>query len=128
MGRILRPRYAAQAALHQHIIAEALEAMRARANDAIRIMGVLPQQATTEEIERLEKELYLGLSVIEEDVPDLGDFDQVEDGIGYIIDAPEEAFDAPLQADDPDVSVIDDPAEDGPQDDDPDWWQRGDDL
>ena len=56
--------------------------MRARANEALRIMGVLPQQATADDIARLEKELYLGLSVIEGATPDLDAFTLAEDGIG----------------------------------------------
>ena len=55
----------------------------------MRIMGVLPQQATPADIARLEKELYLGLPVVEGGPPDLDAFVLAEDGIGYVIDGPE---------------------------------------
>lgn len=127
VGRILRPRYAGQAALAADTISDALQAMRSRANEAMRIMGVLPQQATADDIERLEKELYLGLSVVENEGPELASFDLADDGIGYIIGDPDVG-----QGDAPQAETTS-PSTDVPDDgDDPEedttWWQEGDDL
>ncbi|WP_417271714.1 hypothetical protein [Celeribacter halophilus] len=127
VGHILRPRYAASAALKTDIIADALAAMRARANEAMRIMGVLPQQATSEDIKRLESELYLGISVVEDDTCDLSDLGETDDGIGYVItgfetesnEPTDEATPSTLQADQEDTDN---------QDDDPTWWMDGGDL
>lgn len=127
VGRILRRRYAGQAALAADTISDALQAMRSRANEAMRIMGVLPQQATADDIARLEKELYLGLSVIESDAPDLDTFDLADDGIGYVIGAPEAGQDEAWEDTPPTVS--DDGGDNAADsDEDPDWWKYGDDL
>ncbi|EKE71402.1 MULTISPECIES: Mu transposase C-terminal domain-containing protein [Roseobacteraceae] len=127
VGRILRRRYVGQAALAADTIWDALQAMRSRANEAMRIMGVLPQQATAEDIARLEKELYLGLSVVENEIPELDALDLADDGIGYVIGDPDAGQggalpgDAPSTSDDEEVD-LDDPEEDT------DWWQEGEDL
>lgn len=126
VGRILRRRYAGAASLKEHTISDALEAIRSRASDAIRIMGVLPQQATPADIDRLEKELYHGLSVIEDDDFGLTDLDMAEDGIGYIIDTSDTGPEAPTDLPLPPVSGADDDEPD--EEDDPDWWKKGDDL
>ncbi|WP_460272364.1 Mu transposase C-terminal domain-containing protein [Celeribacter sp. ULVN23_4] len=127
VGRILRRRYAGQAALAADTIWDALQAMRSRANEAMRIMGVLPQQTTAEDVERLEKELYLGLSVIENEGPDLEGLERSTDGIGYIIGDPDVG-----QSDAPSVEALspstDVPDDDGDPDEDTTWWQEGGDL
>jgi len=127
VGRVLRRRYAGQAGLAADTIWDALQAMRSRANEAMRIMGVLPQQTTAEDVERLEKELYLGLSVIENEGPDLEGLERSTDGIGYIIGDPDVG-----QSDAPSVEALspstDVPDDDGDPDEDTTWWQEGGDL
>lgn len=127
VGRILRRRYAGQAALAADTIWDALQAMRSRANEAMRIMGVLPQQTTAEDVERLEKELYLGLSVMENEGPDLVGLARSTDGIGYIIGAPDvgQCDVPPVEAFSPSTDVPDDG---GDPEEDTTWWQEGGDL
>ena len=127
VGRILRCRYAGQAALAADIIWDALQAMRSRANEAMRIMGVLPQQTTAEDVERLEKELYLGLSVIENEGPDFEGLERSTDGIGYIIGDPDvgQSDAPPVEAFSPSTDVPDDDCD---PDEDTTWWQEGGDL
>ncbi|OCX63722.1 hypothetical protein BFP70_12000 [Thioclava sp. SK-1] len=124
VGRILLRRYTGQAALAADTIWDALQAMRSRANEAMRIMGVLPQQTTAEDVERLEKELFLGLSVIENEEPDLDGLDRATHGFGYVIGGPDIVEDerpTSMPEADVDHSLIE-------GSEDLNWWKPEDDL
>lgn len=71
VGEILRRRYAAEARVNFSDILAALEYVRANATEAKKIVGTLPQAATSEEFDRLEKNLWHGLSVYKDKSADL---------------------------------------------------------
>ncbi|MEO1639537.1 MAG: hypothetical protein AAFU41_09875 [Pseudomonadota bacterium] len=155
VGKILRQRYSAQAELNTSVILAALADMRKRSHDAQKIFGVLPQMYTAEDLDRLERELYWGLSVIDDTPPAVEDLPTARDGIGYVIgntnsDDPIQAQDGHNsqpsrldQIDDADIQdeasepldKLDDdqegnvpPTDDVEDDDGPDWWKlAGDD-
>jgi transposase InsO family protein len=85
VGKILRSRYSAQAELKTSIIFDALSDMKKRSTDAQKIMGVLPQMYTAEDLDRIDRELYWGLSVVDDGPQPLSDLRQAESGIGYVI-------------------------------------------
>lgn len=85
VGKILRQRYSAQAELNASVIFAALSDMRKQSHTAQNIFGVLPQMFTAEDLERLDRELYWGLSVIDDTPPALPDLPSAKNGIGYII-------------------------------------------
>ncbi|MDF1671588.1 MAG: DDE-type integrase/transposase/recombinase [Roseovarius sp.] len=85
VGKILRSRYSAQAELKTSIIFAALNDMRSRATDALKIMGVLPQMFTSADLDRLDRELYWGLSVLDDKPTDIAGLQRAEGGLGYVI-------------------------------------------
>ncbi len=85
VGKILRSRYSAQAELKTSIIFAALNEMRSRATDAMKLMGVLPQMFTSNDLEKLDRELYWGLSIFDDAPTDLVDLPHAKDGLGYVI-------------------------------------------
>lgn len=110
VGKILRPRYSAQAEMKTSIILAALSDMKKRSTNLQKIMGVLPQMYTSEDLERIDRELYWGLSVIDDAPIPLSDLQVSESGIGYVIGNPSKKNrpsskptmpDAPLSAKDP---------------------------
>lgn len=84
-GKVLRARYSSQAELKTSIIFAALSDMRERSNEPQKIMGVLPQMHTSEDVERLDRELYWGLSVVDDTPTAVRDLLRAESGIGYKI-------------------------------------------
>lgn len=87
VSKLLRNRYAGNAEIRTSIIFEALHAMQKVSNDAMTLMGVLPQVPTAQQLADLERNLYWGLSVIDDAVPDLEDFTVADNGIGYVINS-----------------------------------------
>ena len=85
LGKVLRRRYAAQAELKSSVVFEALSAMRATSENAMAIMGVLPQVPTADQLKDLESNLYWGLSISDDAVPELDALPLAADGIGYVI-------------------------------------------
>lgn len=85
VGKILRSRYSSQADLKTSIIFAALSDLRRRSNEPQVIMGVLPQMFTSEDLERLDRELYWGLSVVDDTPKALHDLPSSEIGMGYRI-------------------------------------------
>ena len=85
VGKILRSRYSARAELKTSIIFAALNDMRSRATDALKIKGVLPQMFTSADLERLDRELYWGLSVLDDKPTDIAGLQRAEGGLGYVI-------------------------------------------
>ncbi|GFE65106.1 Mu transposase C-terminal domain-containing protein [Litoreibacter roseus] len=83
--RILRSRYSAQAELKASVVFDGLNYMRARATEAQRIMGVLPQMPTSADLQGLERELHWGLSVVDDTPTAVQDLPPAESGIGYKI-------------------------------------------
>ena len=59
--------------------------MKKRSTDAQKIMGVLPQMFTSEGLERIDRELYWGLSVVDDTPKPLSELQQADTGIGYVI-------------------------------------------
>lgn len=85
VGKILRSRYSSKAELKTSIIFAALSDMRKRSNEIQEIMGVLPQMYTSEDLERFDRELYWGLSVVDDGSAQLTGLRLAETGIGYVI-------------------------------------------
>lgn len=85
VGKILRSRYSAQAEIKTSVILNALSDMRSRATDALKIMNALPQMLTSDDLERLDRELYWGLSVVDDTPTAVQDLPPAESGIGYNI-------------------------------------------
>jgi hypothetical protein len=83
--KVLRNRYAAQAELKSSIVFDALAAIRSTSENAMAIMGVLPQVPTPDQLADLERNLYWGLAVFDDAVPELDDLPLADDGIGYVI-------------------------------------------
>lgn len=71
VGEILRRRYAAKARVNFSDILAALEYVRVNATEAQKIVGTLPQAATSEEFDRFEKNLWHGISVYKNQSADL---------------------------------------------------------
>ncbi|MDX8355575.1 hypothetical protein [Cognatiyoonia sp. IB215182] len=88
VGKILRKRYSSQAEIKMSAIFTALSDMRRRSNEIQEIMGVLPQMYTSEDLERFDRELYWGLSVVDDRPSKLADLPLAETGIGYVIGGP----------------------------------------
>ena len=84
-GKVLRSRYSAQSELKTSVILDALQDMKKRSTDAQKIMGVLPQMFTSEGLERIDRELYWGLSVVDDTPKPLSELQQADTGIGYVI-------------------------------------------
>lgn len=85
VGEVLRRRYSGAATVKAQSILTAYASIQDTAQTALKRAGVLPGQPTAEDLDRLEKDLYHGLSVVEEQVPSATDLTRVEDGIGYVI-------------------------------------------
>lgn len=85
VSKVLRNRYAGNAEIRTSIIFEALHAMQKVSDDAMTLMGVLPQVPTAQQLADLERNLYWGLSVTDDAVPDLEDLIVADNGIGYVI-------------------------------------------
>lgn|GEM_PF-144715 len=85
--KLLRKKYQAQAELKSHIVADAMNYMRSTSQEALNLMRLLPQHPTAEDLERLEANLYWGLSVIEEDQANIDDLTKASDGVGYSIES-----------------------------------------
>ncbi len=125
--KILRARYSSQAELKTPVVFEALTSIRSRATEAMRIMRVLPQYPTAEDLEQLERELYWGLSVIEDDTSSYDNLPAAEDGHGFLI--------GPDSEPSPDSETEEDAHPDSApettiptSDHDEDWWQVDDDV
>lgn len=88
VGKLLRQRYSAQAELNTSIIFAALADMRRNSREPQKLFGVLPQMHTAEDLERLDRELYWGLSIVDDTPPALDDLQHAQDGFGYIIGNP----------------------------------------
>jgi transposase InsO family protein len=132
VGKLLRRRYAAQAELKSSVVFEALSAMRATSENAMALMGVLPQVPTSDQLKDLENNLFWGLSISEDAVPELNDLPLAEDGLGYVVGpvansgTDRSAAAAPAVNDDPNPAGDINLTEDDPTDDDTDWWRDGD--
>ena len=132
VGKILRRRYSAQAELKSSAIFEALSAIRATSENAMALMGVLPQVPTSEQLKNLENSLFWGLSISDDGVPELDDLPISEDGIGYVIgpiaNSGPDRNTAALPTVDEDPNPADDKnlTENGPFDDDTNWWRDED--
>jgi hypothetical protein len=132
VGKILRRRYSAQAELKSSAIFEALSAIRATSENAMALMGVLPQVPTSEQLKNLENSLFWGLSISDDGVPELDDLPISEDGIGYVIgpiaNSGPDPNTAALRSVDEDPNPADDKnlTENGPFDDDANWWRDED--
>lgn len=85
VSKLLRNRYAGNAEIRTSIIFEALQAMQKVSDDAMTLMGVLPQVPTAQQLADLERNLYWGLSITDDAVPDLEDLIVADNGIGYVI-------------------------------------------
>lgn len=85
VGKILRTRYSSQAEIKTSVIFEALSDIRKRSNEIQEIMGVLPQMYTAEDLERLDRELYWGLSIFDDKPTDIASLQRAESGLGYVI-------------------------------------------
>ncbi|MEP5760626.1 MAG: hypothetical protein ABJ327_15200 [Litoreibacter sp.] len=85
VGKILRTRYSSQAEIKTSVIFEALSDIRKRSTEIQEIMGVLPQMYTAEDLERLDRELYWGLSIFDDKPTDIAGLQRAESGLGYVI-------------------------------------------
>ncbi|WP_298297805.1 hypothetical protein [uncultured Litoreibacter sp.] len=85
VGKILRSRYSSQAEIKTSIIFAALSDMRADSNNIQEIMGVLPQMYTSEDLERFDRELYWGLSIVDDTPTTINELRKADDGLGYVI-------------------------------------------
>lgn len=88
VGKALRSRYSSQAELKTSMIFAALSDMRKRSDEIQKIMGVLPQMYTSEDLDRFDRELYWGLSVVDDSPTSLPDLEVAKNGIGYVIGRP----------------------------------------
>lgn len=129
VGKLLRSRYSAQAELKHRVVFDALEAMRARASEPMQIMGILPQHPTAEDLARIDREIYWGLSVVEDDAAPYAGFATPDEGIGFIIEAvPDGASEEEPTRDQ--TSPSQPPSSDPdtpPESDDDGWWHGEDD-
>ena len=130
VGEILRRRYAAEARVNFSDILAALEYARANVTEAQKIVGTLPKAATSEEFDRLEKNLWHGLSVYKDKSADLSGLTRSSDGLGYVIGTPAKGnqsddihLDSTLPTDDF-APEIEPPTTDDMDVDDDSWWQQ----
>ncbi|WP_299938216.1 Mu transposase C-terminal domain-containing protein [uncultured Pelagimonas sp.] len=129
VGKILRSRYSAQAEIKTSVIMRALADMRSRATDALKIMNALPQMLTADDLERLDRELYWGLSVVDDAPATVDGLKRAEDGLGYVIggastDSRSDEKPTPPVSSLPTSEASNEPPEAGDVSED-DWWGDG---
>ena len=69
--------------------------MKDQSNTQQKIFGVLPQMFTSEDLGRIDRELYWGLTVVDDTPPSLSDLQPADDGIGYVIGKPSKRLNPP---------------------------------
>ncbi len=130
VGEILRRRYAAEAKVNFAEILEALNYIRSNVTEAQKIAGTLPPAATSETVDKFEKNLWHGLSVFQDKTTDLSGLTRSNDGLGYVIGPPAKSGQndeiqldgtLPISEFAPEVET---PIRDDKDVDDDSWWQQ----
>ncbi|WP_196223514.1 DDE-type integrase/transposase/recombinase [Roseibium sp. RKSG952] len=133
VGATLRQRYAAEARVNFSVILAALTNIRSRVTDQQKIVGTLPQAPTSADFNRLENNLWHGLSIFDDTVDQLDGLPSADDGLGFIIGEPAPGIEKDVAAEKATPTYVDDTpiaepdAGDSGVDYDTDWWQGDDD-
>lgn len=99
VGKILRSRYSSQAEMNMSIVFSALSELRKETDQIQTTMDVLPKMFTSDDLEKLDRELYWGLSVIDDGPTPLVNLPVANDGFGYVIGQPKHEANTPLKTD-----------------------------
>ncbi|WP_282092939.1 hypothetical protein [Epibacterium ulvae] len=119
--KLLRKKYYAQAELKSQVVEDALNYARSKGQEPLDLKRTLPQHPTAEDLERLNSNLYWGLSVTDDTLDSLEDLNRSSDGVGYVIATKNDPpTDEPLAPSTPHTNKPEDL-----EDDDSEWWQKG---
>lgn len=85
VGKTLRARYQSQSVLRASEILLAIDALRQTASDAMTRKGVQTDMPSQEDLDRIDRERFWGLPVIENDLRPVENLERSSDSHGYVI-------------------------------------------